>query len=302
MKKIFKWVGIVLGILVGLIGVLVVTLLIVGNSYLNRTYTIPVEKINLPTDAASLAKGKRLVNAICGSCHGPDLSGVTGWMSAGPIGTVDSANLTAGAGGIGAEYTSTEDYVRAIRHGVDPDGKATYMPAVTALSNLGDDDLGAIIAYLKTIPPIAHTTNGQNFGPLGKIMIGAGMFGKFPVDEVDHNAHPVAPPAAVNVEYGQYLVNIIGCRSCHGEKLAGGPYPDPSVKVLAPNLTPGGELAAWTEQDFIATLRSGKAPSGHTLNNKYMPWKGIGGLTDDELKAIWLYLSSLPKLPTQTTK
>jgi hypothetical protein len=53
-----------------------------------------------------------------------------------------------------------------------------------------------------------------------------------------------APAAGATAEYREYLVNISGCRDCHGQELAGGPFPDPSIKVISPNLTPGGELVA----------------------------------------------------------
>ena len=62
-----------------------------------------------------------------------------------------------------------------------------------------------------------------------------------------------------------------------------------------PNLTTGGEVAFWSEEEFIATMRTGVTPGGHQLN-EYMPWKYFGQMTDDELKAVWLYLQSLPAL------
>jgi hypothetical protein len=74
---------------------------------------------------------------------------------------------------------------------------------------------------------------------------------------------------------------------------------DPTSNLLGPNLTPGGELAAWSEADFIQTIRTGATPSGHQLN-AVMPWKTYGKMSDDELKATFLYLQSLPKLATTT--
>jgi len=65
---------------------------------------------------------------------------------------------------------------------------------------------------------------------------------------------------------------------------------------LAPNLTPGGEVAFWSEEDFIATLRTGVTPSRHKLTAK-MPWKYFGQMTDEELRAVWMYLQSLSALP-----
>ncbi len=300
MKKVFKWIGIVLGVLVGLILVLGAVFYFIGNARLNKTYDFPPDNIVIPTDGESLARGEHLTKMLCAGCHGVDLSGVTNWFPPGPFGSMDSANLTSGEGGVGQEYTSDEEYVLAIRHGVEPEGKPIYMPAVVAFSSMSDEDLGAIIAYLKTVPPVDHQTNGQNFSALGKILIGAGLFGKLPVEEVSHTAQVTAPAAGVTVEYGQYFVTIGDCSSCHGKQLAGGPFPDPSVTILAPNLTPGGELIAWSEQDFITAMRTGVTLSGHEMNPEYMPWKEIGLATDDELKAIFMYLQSLPKLATQT--
>jgi hypothetical protein len=65
---------------------------------------------------------------------------------------------------------------------------------------------------------------------------------------------------------------------------------------VTPNLTPGGELGLWTEEEFIYTLRTGVTPHGHDLNPDFMPREFFERLTDDELKAMWLYFQSLPDL------
>ncbi|MCZ6790100.1 MAG: cytochrome C, partial [Chloroflexi bacterium] len=58
--------------------------------------------------------------------------------------------------------------------------------------------------------------------------------------------------------------------------------------------TPGGGLARWSEADFINTLRTGTTPDGRQLDDENMPWKFFTKMTEDELKAIWMYLQSLP--------
>jgi mono/diheme cytochrome c family protein len=298
MKKVFKWIGIVLGSLVGLILLLAAVFYFMGNARLNKVYDFPPSNIVIPTDAASLEYGKHRAETLCQGCHGEDLSGVENWFSAGPLGTIDSANLTSGEGGIGKEFT-TEDYVRAIRHGINREGKPIFMVAVPSTSHLSDEDLGAIIAYIKTVPPVDHETNGQNFTPLAKAMAGAGMLGDLPVEVVSHDVHVSAPERGANAEYGEYLVNTNDCRECHGSQLNGGSSPDPTATWISPNLTPGGELGFWTEDQFINTLRTGVTPSGHELNEN-MPWQGYRMFYDDELKAIWMYLESLPKLEQYT--
>jgi mono/diheme cytochrome c family protein len=295
MRKVIKVVGIVLGSLIGLILVAGIVLYFIGNARLYKTYDIPPTNLTLPTDAASLEFGKHRAETLCQGCHGPDLSGENNWFNAPSLGTIDSANLTSGDGGIGGQF-STEDYVRAIRHGIGPDNKPLFMTAVVSTSYLSDQDLAAIIAYLKTIPPVDHKTNGKHFMPLANILFGAGMLGKLPAESVSHEAHVTALPRGITPEYGEYLVNTNDCRVCHGPNLNGGPFPDPTIKKISPNLTPGGELGFWSEEQFINTIRTGKTPGGHELDAKFMPWKTYRQFSDDELKAIWLYLQSLPKL------
>jgi mono/diheme cytochrome c family protein len=120
------------------------------------------------------------------------------------------------------------------------------------------------------------------------------------INSIDHARVGLdSPEVGATAEYGQYLTNIAICGECHGPNLAG--------VVLAegedgppegPNLTPGGELADWSEADFINTLRTGQTPSGEQLDAEQMPWPRLGQMSDTELQAIWAYLSSLPPLPT----
>jgi mono/diheme cytochrome c family protein len=270
-----------------------------GEARLNKTYDIPPSNLTLPSDAASLEFGRQRAEILCQGCHGADLSGVEGWFNAAPIGYIDSANLTSGQGGIGNEFT-TEDYVRAIRHGIDKEGKPIFMLAVVSTARLSDEDLGAIIAYLKTIPPVDHTLKERHFTPLARILLAAGVLDKLPAETVRHEVHVTAPERGVSVEYGEYLVNTNDCRICHGPELNGGPFPDPTVTKISPNLTPGGELAFWTEEEFMNAMRTGTTPGGHKLDPDFMPWPGYRLFSDEELKAIWLYLQSLPKLPQYT--
>ena len=295
MKKVFKWIGIVLGALVVLVLVAGAVLYFIGNAKFNKTYEFPSSNITAPTDEESIAYGKHRSETLCQGCHGEDLSGIVNWFDAPPLGTIDSANLTSGDGGAGQEFTSDQDYVNAIRHGIGPDGKPIFMPAVYSTSYLSDEDLGAIIAYVKSVPPVDRKTNGHQFKPLAKIMLAMGMLPPLPVEVVSHEIYITAPERAVSVEYGGYLVDTNDCRVCHGQELNGAQFPDPTVDLITPNLTPGGEVGFWTEEQFIETIRTGVAPSGHQLSD-HMPWKDYRHMTDDELKAIFMYLQSLPKL------
>lgn len=107
-----------------------------------------------------------------------------------------------------------------------------------------------------------------------------------------------APAEGPTADYGKYLATIGDCFACHGAQLAGGPFPDPAVTMSVPNLTKGGELANWTEQDFVNAMRTGVVPGGRKLDPVLMPWPEFAIATDDELKAIWSYLQSVPRVET----
>jgi hypothetical protein len=99
------------------------------------------------------------------------------------------------------------------------------------------------------------------------------------------------------MEYGAYLTRALGCTMCHGDNLAGGITPAfaaPGEIPKSPNLTPAGDIAAWSEADFIQTLRTGITPDGEELNDDHMPWKMYAKASDEDLMALWLYLQSLP--------
>jgi hypothetical protein len=173
------------------------------------------------------------------------------------------------------------------------------MPA-QEYTHLDADELGDIIAYLKALPPADNQTRARALGPMALILMGLGVIPEtelLPATVIDHDAlPPEAPPRAVTVEYGNYRANT--CRGCHGADLAGVPADLQAGFPATPNLTPGGELLTWTEEDFITTLQTGVTPSGHELDPAGMPWPGIGSADVDELQAVWLYLTSLPALPT----
>ena len=63
--------------------------------------------------------------------------------------------------------------------------------------------------------------------------------------------------------------------------------------VVALNLTLGGELGKWTEADFMKAIRTGVRPDGRVLSAA-MPWPYAKNMTDDELRATWMYIHSLP--------
>lgn len=298
-RKSFKWIGILLGSLIGLLVLAFVVLYIIGSAKWNRIrenkYDVPVETILIPTDQASIARGEHIATIrMCGYCHMENLSGQFNIVPG--LRTLSFPNLTAGAGGVGDTNTD-DDWVRAIRHGLGHDGRGLILMPSRLLYYLSDEDLGALIAYLKSLPPVNNELPRTTLGPLGRVMLALGQLppeATAPdVTVIDHDGpRPVPPQPDVTREYGEHLAST--CTLCHGANLNGGTIRT-DAEYLAPNLTPGGEMAFWSEKDFITTMRTGITPSGHQLR-EVMPWKYFGQMTDDELKAVWLYLQSLPAL------
>ena len=283
------------GGLLGLVLLVLAVLYFSAESRFSKIYTIAAAPVVIPTDAASLEIGKHWAEIQCQGCHSEDYGGGP-FFEDPALGHVDAPNLTSGKGGIGATY-SDADWVRAIRHGVKVNGQSVFIMPSSAFNYLSDGDLGGVIAYLKSVPPVDRETRPRGLAPLAKVLLSLGQFGNpLYAETIEHDTRPSAPPVGVTAEYGEYLTNVGGCRNCHGAQLNGAQPVEPGAP-FAPNLTPGGELAGWLESAFINTLRTGVTPSGQQLSD-FMPWRDAAKMTDDELKAMWLYLQSQPKLAT----
>jgi mono/diheme cytochrome c family protein len=264
-KRILKWFGIGFGGFIAAVLLAALSLFLLGGSRTSRTYDIPPEGVVVPTDAASVARGKHLLEAVtpCSECHADDYSGDELFDVPG-MATLYASNLTSGEGGIGGRYT---DWVRAIRHGVDEQGNGLWIMPSEYWNNIGDADLGAMIAYLKTLPPVDNVVPERSAGVSGRIAITVGLFGELiPAQLIDHGVSRVpAPEPGETAQYGRYLVSFAGCRLCHGDNLGGGTPPDSDLR--APNITDSGAVGTWSLSDFTTTLRAGVTPGGNTLDS-----------------------------------
>jgi mono/diheme cytochrome c family protein len=260
-----------------------------------RSYALPAPpSFEVAADSAAIARGEHLVHAVvnCAECHGDDLGGKL-MMDAGPIGIAAGPNLTSGRGGIAAAYTDA-DWVRAIRHGLRPDGRSMLIMPSETFTHLTDADLAAIIAYLKTLPPVDRTPPRTRLRLVGRAMLATGRLPLLVAPKTAQlDVRPVVQPGAT-IEYGRYLADVSGCRGCHGLRLSGGRVAGPPGTPLAANLTPAG-MIGWAESDFFTAMREGRRPDG-TMIDEFMPWRYAGRMSDDELRAIWLYLRSVPPL------
>jgi mono/diheme cytochrome c family protein len=296
-RKFVRWIVAALAVLIGVIVVAVAAVYIISSARLGRTYAITPPAVTIPTDAANVERGQHLVTAHvkCVDCHGDNLGGKI-FIDAPPF-LIIGPNLTDGQGGIKASLRD-EDWIRAVRHGVGRDGRALLFMPTEEYIHLTERDLGDIIAYVKSVPPVDNTQARSHLRPLGRVLLVAGQLPPPAAATIDHaTPFPTPVPEGVTVEYGRYLATIGGCVGCHGPGLSGGRIPGvPPDFPPASNITPSGAIGQWSEADFFRVLREGKRPNGVDVN-PLMPWMATAKLTDDEIRALWTFLRSVPSKP-----
>ncbi len=263
---------------------------------LDKVYDVKVPSVTRSNDPFVLARGKHLAESIApcalSDCHGPDLGGGK-TINVGPLGRFTAPNVS--AGGLGAAYSDGELF-RLLRHGLKRDGRSVrFMPA-HEFNWLSDDDLIAIISYVRTLPAVAKDNGPFEIGVLGEVL---DRFDLIPLDiarRIDHANVELAPPPNAGANYGAFLARA--CTGCHGKTLAGGPIPGAPPDLPVPlNLTPDASgLRGWSFEDFRHTLTTGVRKNGKKLATM-MPTAAYGKLDDLEMHALWAYLASLPPRP-----
>ena len=305
--KILVWTVVVIVLVVVMIGGYV-------QLFWNKTFDAPYPEITASTDPAIIERGKYLAYgpSHCASCHVPmdkvvdvdkglqiPLSG--GWEETFPgFGTFRAPNITPDPEtGIG-KLTDAE-LARTIRHSVKSDGK--LLGPFMEFQGMSDEDLTAIISFLRSQEPVKHNVEPTEYGFVAKALIAFGQLKPKGPAGTPPKSVPIEPTAG----YGKYLANNIGnCRGCHikmddqGKQLnsdfAGGGVFLPTVfsegfTFVSPNLTPDkktGAIALWDEQQFIDRFLGGRLHNGSP-----MPWGSYSRMTETDLKALYRYLHSL---------
>jgi mono/diheme cytochrome c family protein len=303
--KIFKWTGIIIVILVSL-----VTITVVMRQDLQ--FDAPLPEITASKDSAIIARGREIVigPAHCASCHSTQNSdsllnlGQEPIMSGGfafklPLGNFYTRNITPDEEtGIG-KLTDGE-IARMMRYGVKSDGSAAldFMP----FHNVSDEDLTAIISYLRAQKPVKNKVPENEYTIMGNVLK---AFVIKPVGPSEEIVKKIERDSSAN--YGRYLaLNVANCTGCHtqrgmtgnyiGQPFAGGsPMIEGGDTLIPPNLTPHpeGRIYTWSKQDFINRVRMGSL-----IKHSHMPWNSYKRMSDADLTAIYNYLKSLP--PTKT--
>lgn len=293
-----KWIGTFLSGLLTLIPAALLVLALIGFAKLNKHYNNPVTPVQIAGTPDQIARGEKLAN-LCVSCHTPENqlplagSNFTAKFEFPPLGTLYAPNLTP-SGNI-KSWTDGE-VIRAIREGIHKSGRSLLVMPSATMRNMSDEDVQALVAYLRSQPAMGNPTPETQFNVLGAIFLNLSDF-RSAQPPVSH----VTAPETGTPAYGKYLVNIFGCSDCHGDQLQGkvdngqpGPPPGPNLTQIIPK---------WTEAEFMNLFNTGTLPSGSkvpifTLKSGFssprMPWTEFrAAATDDELKAMYAFLHSL---------
>jgi cytochrome c553 len=286
MNSVLKWTGIVAALLAGLLVLAIVCVLIASQLMLDRTYAKRPSTVHATVAPEAVAQGAHLVVvATCTDCHG---KGMTGTRLPVPGSTVYAPNLT-----IETAALSDADIDRAIRQGLRPDGKSVLVMPSHGYASFSDEEVAAIIAYLRSLKPQGTARPDRRLGLVMRAVLVGGILKL----EAAQFADPTPPPVDLGArhEKGMHLAQVI-CSQCHGVNLGGTPK-DP---VPAPDLL---VVAAYDLGGFRTLMRTGKAVGGRDTGLMSRTARGnLSSLTDDEIDAIYDYLAARAQaLTTQNT-
>lgn len=262
---------------------------------LDKVYEVPLPSLTRTTDPVALERGHHIADSLApcavSDCHGGDLAGGK-VIEVGPLGRFSGPNIT--PSGLGAAYSDAE-LARLIRHGLKKDGRTVrFMPA-HEFNWLPDDDLTAVISWVRTVPGVEKPNGPFELGLLAKVL---DRMDKIPIDvarRINHEKVELAPPATPTAAYGAFLAR--SCTGCHGDHLSGGPIPGAPPDMAVPlNLTPHDTgLKGWTFEDLKKTFETGIDKQGKKLD-PMMPVAALAKLNDTEMRALYAYLASLQPL------
>ena len=313
-KKVLKRGRVVLGVVTVTVGTVAALALYVEVDGIPRYAPPPADTRAVVATPENVAHGKKLVSLLCTSCHeNGDTHRLSGkYLPEIPaeFGVAYSKNITRHpTKGIGSW---TDGEIRTfLRTGLLADGQ--YVPPyMVKLPHTSDDEMDAIIAFLRSDDPLVAASDVDPPG-VTKPSFLAKALAHVAFKPLPSPSKPVvAPPKADAVAYGRYLVASLDCFGCHSESFTkmnvlepeksagymGGGNPlrgEGGKEIFTANLTADPEtgIGSWSEADFVRAVRKGFRPDGRVLS---YPMEPRPELDDEEAAAIYAYLRTIPKI------
>ena len=245
-----------------------------------------VTAIEFERTSADLVEHGRRVSAVlgCTGCHGAELLGED-WGDP-EFGVLWTSNLTRAA----PNYTDAE-LAAAIRGGRRPDGSELWGMPSHIFTQLTDDDMAAIVAFLRSRPPTGTAHPRPSFKAAAVAEIEAGLFKSAPTEVAEADA-AVPPELGQDLALGRYIVRAT-CAECHGLDLRGGP--------AHPGMTARPDLRMVTAYDavqFDRLMRTGVAVGDRDVGLMGEVSRGrFIHFTEREQQAVHRYLQRLGSTP-----
>ncbi|MGK2962194.1 MAG: c-type cytochrome [Gemmatimonadaceae bacterium] len=281
MRRALRWLRNGLLGLVGLLVLLGAGIYVASELKIREKHNTAGRPVTVPSDAASIAEGERLARITgCLGCHGNNLEGEM-FIDEPILARIAAPNLT-----VAASTYSDAELERIIRHGIRPDNRSVIAMPSAMFSALTDADMGRIIAYLRSVPPVEGQSRVMKAGPGGRVGMALGQYNPA-VAEVRKAAEAATEfPAAGDSGYrGAYLARI-ACTECHGMDLKGRPGGTPDLAIAA----------GYTHEQFVRLMKTGVALGDRELELMSSVARGrFSNFTDDEITALHEFLVARTK-------
>ena len=277
MRRAIRFAGMALLLLLALLLVAYGVIHVLSNRAVQRRYPVPLVTIAVPTDAASIAEGERLatVRGCYLACHGTQGVG-DAMLDDFMLGTVNAPNLYQAA----QKYSDSE-LADLIRFGVRPDGQGVLVMPSQTFHGLNDQDLGRIIAFLRSLPASSGPARREQLGPVLEAAFALGKIKTAP--EQIKVTMPLPPAPSQAAELGRYVATT-SCTECHGNALEGTSNPD----FTSPDLH---IVRGYSEADFKKLMREGVALGNRQVGLMSVIAKlDLSHLTDAEIDSLYSYL------------
>lgn len=311
MKRAFKLLGYAVGALVLLAGIVLAYISIKGIPAYEVKMTPELNKLQVPRDSAHVARGAKIAAMLCQECHlGPE-GKLTGKVMAEvpkPFGMIASRNITQDPE-IGIGNWSDGELYYFLRTGIRKNG-SWAPPFMPKLSRVGEEDIYAIIAWLRSDDPRLRPDRREyppnDYNLLVKVLCNTIFFAP------ELPAKPIPMPDSTDkIALGRYLAdNLLECYGCHsGDMMKVDPdnpansfgYYGGGIEmqnmdgevVRSANITMDTEtgFGKFSEQQFVEAVKYGKNPRGGALQYPMTPHTV---LTDHEVRAIYAFLKTVP--------
>jgi cytochrome c553 len=279
MKRVLRWAGYALAAILLVLLLFAAWVWFASSRVIGATHEARPERL-AAASAAQRADAERQARILgCVSCHGEGLRGRM-MFDGGPFARVWAPNLAALAPRI-----SDQQLAQGIRQGIGHDGRALFVMPSPMYSRLSDQEVSALIGWIRSLPAQGEATPPIQWGPVGRVVMAIGKLQPVMTRMDEFRTRQPFDTGPAQAAGRRIAANV--CSECHGADLSGG---EPAPDIIAPDLSLVG---AYDAAQFTRLMRTGRPPSGRELGlMREIAEKDTRLMTDEEIAQLYAYLSS----------